>query len=244
MQSECGQQSGLVATDGAAFSGSDDSVPNLLLSRRRVLLGAGLLALGGCRSSGRAAVSGIGGERTVGSGDLIYSSVVDEGHRLPAVPFRKIKRQFLRRRVSDPTGRAPGTVVVDLANRFLYFVEPGGKAIRYGVGIGRDGFSWSGEGEIRYGRKWPGWTPPAEMLSRKPELAKYRGGMPGGIENPLGARALYIFRNGADTLYRVHGSPEWWTVGEAASSGCIRLINQDIIDLYSRVRPGARIVVG
>ena len=106
-----------------------------------------------------------------------------------------------------------------------------------------EGFLWSGRANIQYGKKWPTWTPPAEMIKRKPELEKWRGGQPGGLENPLGARALYIFKDGQDTGFRVHGSPEWWTIGQAMSSGCVRMINQDVIDLYNRVSGKTPIVV-
>ncbi|TIU08480.1 MAG: L,D-transpeptidase, partial [Mesorhizobium sp.] len=145
--------------------------------------------------------------------------------------------------VVDPTGEQPGTIVVHSQERLLYLVQPGGDAIRYGVGIGKEGFRWSGRANIQYGKEWPVWTPPAEMIARKPELVKWQGGQPGGLENPLGARALYIYQNGQDTGYRIHGSPEWWSIGQAMSSGCVRLINQDIIDLYSRVSRKNPVVV-
>ncbi len=118
--------------------------------------------------------------------------------------------------------------------------------MRYGVGLGRAGFEWSGRGKIQWKQRWPKWTPPSEMIARQPELEKYsaeNGGMPPGLANPLGARALYIFEDGQDTLYRVHGSPEASSIGRAVSSGCVRLLNQDIIDLYDRVPSGSPIVV-
>jgi lipoprotein-anchoring transpeptidase ErfK/SrfK len=182
-------------------------------------------------------------DRQVTSADLMYAALTDEGFALPAIPYDKVEPKYRRQIVVDPTGEAPGTIVVKLQERFLYLVQPGGDAIRYGVGIGRDGFRWSGRANIQYGKKWPTWTPPPEMIARKPELVKWRGGQPGGLDNPLGARALYIFQNGQDTGYRVHGSPEWWTIGQAMSSGCVRLINQDIIDLYNRVNGKTPIVV-
>jgi lipoprotein-anchoring transpeptidase ErfK/SrfK len=154
--------------------------------------------------------------------------------------------KYYRQRVADPTGEAPGTVVVDTPGGFLYVVEPGGTAMRYGVGIGRDGFAWQGEGVIHWRQPWPRWKVPADMIARQPHLAKYsveNGGMEPGIRNPLGARALYIFQNGQDTLYRLHGSPEWDSIGKATSSGCVRLVNQDVLDLYTRVPYHARIVV-
>jgi lipoprotein-anchoring transpeptidase ErfK/SrfK len=178
--------------------------------------------------------------------DAMYGSIVDGGFVIPAVPYWQINPRYYRQRVVDPTGERPGTVVVDTASRFLYLVEADGSAMRYGVGIGREGFAWEGEGVIQWRQKWPKWTPPAEMIARQPQLAKYsvdNGGQPPGLDNPLGARALYIFQGGQDTLYRLHGSPEWKSIGTAASSGCVRLMNQDIIDLYERVPQKARIVV-
>ncbi len=130
----------------------------------------------------------------------------------------------------------PGTIVVETEERRLYFVLGGGQAIRYGIGVGRDGFRWAGQHAITRKAEWPGWTPPAEMRKRVPDLPAY---MPGGPDNPLGARALYI---GA-TLYRLHGTSEPWTIGQAVSSGCIRLTNEDIIDLYDRAKVGALVVV-
>lgn len=173
----------------------------------------------------------------------MYAAVVDGGHSLPAVPYKDMDQRFVRRIVPNITGEAPGTIVVDTANRYLYLVREGNEAIRYGVGIGKEGFVWSGRAVIRHKKPWPAWTPPAEMVARKPELEQYRNGMPPGPMNPLGARAMYIFKDGADTLFRIHGSPEWQSIGTQASSGCIRLINQDVIDLFSRVEPGSPIVV-
>lgn len=175
-----------------------------------------------------------------------YAAVEDGGHLIPAIPYKKIDPKYYRQRVDDPTGEPAGTVVVDTAGRFLYVVEPGGSAMRYGVGIGREGFAWQGEGIIHWRQPWPRWKVPSDMIARNPHLEKYsveNGGMAPGINNPLGARALYIFQNGKDTLYRLHGSPEWQSIGKATSSGCVRLINQDVLDLYRRVPYHARIVV-
>lgn len=175
-----------------------------------------------------------------------YAALVDDGHQLPAVPYKEIDPVFYRQRVENTTGELAGVVVVDVPNRFLYVTEHGGTAMRYGVGIGRAGFSWQGEGVIHWRQKWPRWKAPADMIARQPELAKYSvesGGQEPGPDNALGARALYIFQDGKDTLYRLHGSKDWRSIGKAASSGCIRLINQDVIDLYTRVPAKARIVV-
>lgn len=193
-------------------------------------------------------------DRTVGYGlpvsnplhRAMYDVVSDDGHTLPAIPYSRIDPRYLRQEVSYQTAEAPGTIVVDTKQHYLYLVQPGGKAVRYGVGLGRAGYAWAGKGKIQWKAKWPRWTPPDEMVARQPELASIsaaNGGMVPGLNNPLGARALYIFKDGKDTLYRVHGTPDWQSVGKATSSGCVRMLNQDVIDLYDRVPQGAPIVV-
>lgn len=194
------------------------------------------VALAGCSS-----VGGIG--HPSNQFRSAYGAVVDGGWRLPRIPITKIDREYRRQIVDYPTKQRPGTIIVDVPNRHLYLVEPEGKAIRYGVGVGRDGFRWSGNATIGWKKEWPTWTPPPNMIRRQPELRKWAGGMPPGLGNPLGPRALYLTKGGKDTMYRLHGTPEWWTIGTAVSSGCIRLMNQDIIDLYNRVKPGAKVIV-
>lgn len=174
---------------------------------------------------------------------LLYAGIHGEAFDIPPVDVSLIQPDYRRQLTDYTTTERPGTIVVDTAHRYLYLVAEGGKAMRYGVGIGRDGFTWSGRGEIRLKREWPTWTPPTEMIVRQPELEPYRNGMAPGLDNPLGARALYIFQDGRDTLYRVHGTNDPATIGLAVSSGCVRLINQDVIDLYSRVPLGSAIVV-
>ena len=174
----------------------------------------------------------------------MYGPIEDGGFLIPAIDLARVDPAYLRREVPDPTGQAPGTIVIDTANRFAFLVHGGGTATRYGVGIGREGFSWSGRAKIQWKRKWPTWTPPAEMVARQPELAPYGdGGMRPGLKNPLGARALYLFQDGRDTLYRLHGTPQYWTIGKAVSSGCVRFMNHDIIDLYDRAPAGAPVLV-
>ena len=143
------------------------------------------------------------------------------------------------------TAERPGTIVVDPNERYLYLVQDGGKAMRYGVGVGREeGFNFRGEATIARKAEWPKWTPTPEMIAREPErYGPYRDGMPGGEDNPLGPRALYLYRGGKDTYYRLHGTLEPWTIGQMVSSGCVRLINQDVIDLYRRVPTGTKVVV-
>ena len=176
----------------------------------------------------------------------MYGERPGETYPLPAIPYEKIDPRYYRQMVPDPTGERPGTLVVDVGNHFLYRVYENGQAMRYGVGLGRAGFAWAGRGVIQYKREWPRWKPPNEMVARQPELQQYSieaGGMEPGLKNPLGARAMYIFQNGEDTLYRIHGSPEWWTIGQSVSSGCVRMINQDVVDLYDRVPSGTPVVV-
>jgi lipoprotein-anchoring transpeptidase ErfK/SrfK len=176
----------------------------------------------------------------------MYGERPMEPYPVSAVPYQEIEPRFHRQVVDDPTGEPPGTLVVDVGNHFLYLVQVKSQALRYGVALGRAGFEWSGRGVVQYKRKWPRWIPADEMIERDPKLEKYsleRGGMEPGPDNPLGARALYIFQNGEDTLYRVHGSPEWWTIGQHVSSGCVRMINQDVMDLYDRVPDGSPILV-
>ena len=138
--------------------------------------------------------------------------------------------------MSYPTNQKPGTIVVSTAQRRLYLVLGNGQALRYGIGVGRDGFRWSGTHRISAKKEWPGWTPPSQMLRRRPDLPSH---MAGGVENPLGARAMYL----GSTLYRIHGSNEPWTIGTQVSSGCIRMRNEDVVDLYSRVKVGTKVVV-
>ncbi|MDP1584755.1 MAG: L,D-transpeptidase [Bradyrhizobium sp.] len=172
-----------------------------------------------------------------------YPALVDRAFMIPAVDAGTIDPKYLKQRVRFATQHPPGTIVVDPYARFLYLVQEGGFAMRYGVGVGRDGFGWSGTADIRRKAQWPTWTPPSAMIARQPELKKYSAGMGAGIENPLGARALYLFQNGKDTLYRIHGTNEPESIGKNVSSGCIRLLNQDVIDLFDRVPIGSRVVV-
>jgi lipoprotein-anchoring transpeptidase ErfK/SrfK len=144
--------------------------------------------------------------------------------------------RFLKQEVSYDGREAPGTIIVDTRERLLYLVQGGGRAVRYGIGVGRPGFTWSGVHHISNKREWPDWTPPSEMLRRRPDLPRH---MAGGPENPLGARAMYL----GSTLYRIHGSNEPRTIGTQVSSGCIRMRNEDVIDLYGRVKVGAKVVV-
>ncbi|MBS7803377.1 L,D-transpeptidase [Rhizobiales bacterium TNE-4] len=158
---------------------------------------------------------------------------------LAYAPTAEVHLPFERYKIDNPTGEQPGTIVVDTKNKFLYWIEPNGKAIRYGVTVGDEAFGWAGEAKIQRKAEWPDWTPPPEMVKRWPHVKFTKG----GPENPLGARALYLYDNGRDTLYRIHGTNEPEKIGQAVSSGCIRMRNIDVIDLYSRVPMGTRVVV-
>lgn len=172
--------------------------------------------------------------------DGSYGPVEDNGFMLPGIPVQKIKPEFRRQVVNYDGPEAPGTIIVNTPERHLYYVMPDHQAVRYGISVGKAGFAWAGTAYVAWKQEWPSWHPPKEMAVRRPELAKFvDDGMKAGLENPLGARAMYLYNEkGQDTLFRVHGTPEWNTIGKAASSGCIRMINQDVIDLYARVLPG------
>jgi len=152
----------------------------------------------------------------------------------PATPGMDPK--FEKREVDYQTSEAAGTIVIDTPSKYLYLVEGNGHALRYGIGVGKPGFEWAGVKHVSMKREWPDWTPPAEMLQRRPDLPRH---MEGGPDNPLGARAMYL----GSSLYRIHGSNEPWTIGTAVSSGCIRMRNEDVIDLYGRVKVGAKVIV-
>jgi lipoprotein-anchoring transpeptidase ErfK/SrfK len=149
---------------------------------------------------------------------------------------RPFDPKYEKQMVDYSGSERPGTIVIDTPNKFLFLVQGDGKALRYGIGVGRPGFTWSGLKTISAKREWPDWTPPAEMLARRPDLPRH---MVGGPENPLGARAMYL----GSSLYRIHGSNEPWTIGTNVSSGCIRMRNEDVIDLYGRVNVGTRVIV-
>ncbi|MDN2567380.1 L,D-transpeptidase [Aquibium sp. A9E412] len=216
------------------------------IGRRGVLAGLGALALSGCVSTRQPAPLPEPKPEPKPVVPAMYRAIHDEPFPIPAVDTSQLERRFWRQEVDYPTDEAVGTLIVDTPAKYLYHVRPGGRAMRYGIGVGRQGFSWSGRAIVAYKREWPRWTPPDDMVARQPELEPYsidNGGMDPGPRNPLGARSLYIHKDGRDTLYRVHGTPEAWSIGKAVSSGCIRLINQDIIHLHDQVRDGSTIVV-
>ncbi|WP_455481659.1 L,D-transpeptidase [Bartonella sp. B35(2025)] len=174
----------------------------------------------------------------------LYGPVINEPYLLPAIDLSTIDPKFWRQQVIYYTSYPPGTLIIDTQECFLYLIGENGKALRYGIGVGKEGLAFEGVGIVQKKRRWPHWAPTAAMMAREPERYGHLGqGMPPGPDNPLGARALYLFKNSQDTLFRIHGSHESWSIGHAMSSGCIRLLNQDIIDLYDRVPVGSRVVV-
>ena len=221
---------------------------DIALGRRQFMAGAAslsALALAGCATTTPRVVTPAAPIRHAVPADvqMMYGPVYDEPFPLRAADMSLVDPIYWRQQVVNPTGEQPGTVVVDTANRFLYHVHADGMATRYGVGIGRDGYAWSGRAHIAYKRVWPRWTPPAEMIARQPELEPYRNGMEAHVDNPLGARTLYIHQGNVDTIYRIHGNPDETAIGKAISSGCVRLLQQDIIHLHDQVRTGSTLVV-
>jgi len=167
----------------------------------------------------------------------------DEPFQISEAEINQVPKRFRRRKVNVALDYPPGTIVIDTASKYLFFVLDDGRAMRYGIGVGRQGFSWAGTATIRRKAKWPTWTPPAAMVARDEFAAKWAGGMPGGPTNPLGARALYLYKGNRDTLYRIHGTTVPSSIGKAVSSGCIRMLNADVADLYDRVPVGTEVVV-
>lgn len=195
-------------------------MPYQELTRRALLFGAAGASLSGCIPAGALNVGTATGRQQV---------------QLPP---------HLRRKQVPYDGTEPaGSIVVHTADRYLYHVEAGGRAMRYGIGVGQEGLTLKGQANIGRKEEWPAWTPTANMIRRKPHLAQYAGGVPGGPNNPLGARALYLYRGGQDTMFRLHGTNEPSSIGQAVSSGCVRLLNDDIVHLYDRVAVGATVTV-
>jgi lipoprotein-anchoring transpeptidase ErfK/SrfK len=175
----------------------------------------------------------------------MYAAIDSEPYPVPAVDLNRVKPQFWRQEVDYQTYEQPGTIVVDTGQRFAYLIMENGRALRYGVGVGKtEALQFKGEANIGRKAEWPRWTPTADMIAREPDrYGPYADGMPGGPTNPLGPRAMYLYADNRDTLFRLHGTVEPWTIGTMVSSGCIRFMNQDIIDLYGRVPVGTRVAV-
>lgn len=197
------------------------------------------ILLAGCASRGSSLA-----EKEIGTKPAAYAQLIDGNYTIPEVDTSEIDAAMLRQRVDYPTDDPAGTIVVNTAARHLYLVEGDGKAMRYGIGVGKEGLAFAGAATIKRKAEWPYWRPTQNMMDREP--ARYghlASGLAGGFGNPLGPRALYLYQGDRDTMFRIHGTTEPETIGHAVSSGCIRLINQDIVDLYSRVKIGSRVVV-
>ncbi len=220
------------------------SKPNpTVLSRRAAMFGLPLF-LTGCMSAGQVMETV---EVPAGPDPYylaMYGPQPGERFPLPATDISRVEERFLRQQVNYHRSETAGTIVVDTQNRFLYLVQENGKAMRYGIGVGQAGLEFSGTARVGRKAEWPRWTPTQSMIERDPERnAQWPRGMEPGLTNPLGPRALYLFEGNRDTLYRIHGTSEPWSIGLAVSSGCVRLFNQDIIDLYNRVPLDTVVVV-
>ncbi len=219
----------------------DAGLPGLrseLLNRRSFLFGSavsvGALGLAGCVTTddmGRMEAA------------ALYGPAPDKKFPIPAVDVSKVDPKYYRRTVSYDTNEAPGTIIVDPGNYYVYRIEGDGNATRYGANVGRDGFLWSGDAYVGRKAEWPTWTPPKEMIQRQPEAAKYARGMPGGPDNPLGARTLYLYQKGVYTLYTIYASSDPESIGTNLTSGCTGLLTQDMIDLYSRTPVKTKVIV-
>lgn len=209
-----------------------------LLDRRAFLAGSaaslGALGLAGC-----ATTDGM----SLAEASALYGPVPTEKFPIPATDISKVDPKYYRRTVQYASKQAPGTIVVDPRNYYVYRIEEGGLATRYGANVGRDGFRWSGDAYVGRKSEWATWTPPREMIKRQPEVAKWARGMPGGLENPLGARTLHLYQNGAYTLYTIYASSEPDSIGSGITSGCVGLLSQDMIHLYERTPVKTKVVV-
>jgi lipoprotein-anchoring transpeptidase ErfK/SrfK len=210
-----------------------------LMNRRSFLVGSavalGTLGLAGCASSG--------GGMSLAQAEKVYGPLPNERFPVPAVNVSKINPKYLRRTVRYDSDEAVGTIIIDPGHYYVYRIEGGGNATRYGANVGRAGFLWSGDAYIGRKAEWPVWTPPKEMILRQPEAAPYAGGMPPGLNNPLGARTLYLYQNGAYTLYTIYSTIMPETIGKGVSSGCVGLLTQDMLDLYNKTPVNTKVVV-
>ena len=219
--------------DGGALSRGAD-----MTSRRAFLVG-GAVGLGALGLTGCATTDGM----SLTEAEKLYGPVPDKKIPIPATDISKLDPKYYRRTVRHDSKEAPGTIIVDPKNYYVYRLEGDGNATRYGANVGREGFLWSGDAYVGRKAEWPVWTPPPEMIKRQPEAAKYARGMPGGLENPLGARTLYLYQNGKYTLYTIYSTSDPETIGTNLTSGCTGLLTQDMIDLHSRTPVGTKVIV-
>jgi lipoprotein-anchoring transpeptidase ErfK/SrfK len=221
---------------GAAVAAEASSLRRL--DRRAFLFGSaafglGALALSGCASDGM----------SLAEAQALYGPLDKEKFPVPAVDVGKLDPKFYRRVVPYESDEAPGTIIVDPKNYYVYRIEGDGKATRYGANVGRAGFLWSGEAYVGRKSEWPVWTPPPEMIKRQPEAAKYAHGMPPGLDNPLGARTLHLYNDGVYTLYTIYSTSDPETIGTNITSGCTGLLTQDMVDLYARTPVKTKVIV-
>lgn len=209
------------------------------LPSRRLFLLAGAGSLAALGLSGCAITDGM----SLAEAEKLYGAVPDKKFPIPASDISQLDPKYYRRTVSYDSNEAPGTIIVDPRNYYVYRIEGDGKATRYGANVGREGFLWHGEAYVGRKAEWPTWTPPREMIKRQPEVAKYARGMPGGPENPLGARTLYLYQKGVYTLYTIYSTSDPESIGGNVTSGCTGLLTQDMIDLYDRTPVNTKVIV-
>ena len=229
---------GGIADDGDRDVAARVGLRSGLLNRRSFLFGSAV-SLGALGLSGCAITDGM----SFAEAQKVYGPAPDEKFPIPAVDVSKIDPKYYRRTVRYDSNEAAGTIIVDPKNYYVYRIEGDGNATRYGANVGREGFLWSGEAYVGRKAEWPVWTPPKEMIQRQPEAAKYAGGMPGGLDNPLGARTLYLYQNNVYTLFTIYSTSDPETIGTNLTSGCTGLLRQDMIDLYSRTPLKTKVVV-
>jgi len=231
----------MIMDDGIAGAGERNEsalrrlAPGRLNRRSFVFGSAGLGALGlaGCMSTDPRRLEAM----------KLYGPVPNEKFSIPAVDISRMDPKYFRQIVRYDTREAPGTIIIDPANRYLYRIEGDGMATRYGANVSRPGFLWSGEVYIGRKAEWPTWTPPKEMIARQPEARKYAAGMPGGLDNPLGARVLYLYKNGVYTVFTIYSTSDPDTIGDGITSGCTGLLTQDMLDLYSRTPVKTKVIM-
>ena len=226
------------ATAGEPHEGASLEFRPGSLTRRSFLLGSAI-GLGALGLTGCATPDGM----SLAEAEKVYGPVPNEKFPIPAADISKVNPKYYRRTVRYETKEVPGTIIVDPGNYYVYRIEDENSATRYGANVGRAGFLWSGDAYVGRKAEWATWTPPKEMIQRQPEAAKYARGMPGGLDNPLGARTLYLYQNGAYTLYTIYASSDPESIGTGVTSGCVGLLSQDMIDLYSRTPVKTKVVV-
>ncbi|PSC03508.1 hypothetical protein SLNSH_18530 [Alsobacter soli] len=233
----------MITDDGMADAGQRDqgTLPGHWSGRpsRRSFLVGSAVSLGALGLAGCVTTDGM----TRAEAEKVYGPVPNEKFPIPQVDVTKIDPKYYRRTVRYDSKEAPGTIIVDPGNYYVYRIEGEGNATRYGANVGRQGFLWSGEAYVGRKAEWPVWTPPKEMIQRQPEARKYAGGMPGGLDNPLGARTLYLYQNGVYTLYTIYSTSDPETIGTGVTSGCTGLLSQDMLDLYSRTPVKTKVIV-